>query len=257
LLDQGDLEYIAEVVKDCPTLYIDEYIRMLQRDRGKKISIGTLFNAFAKLDISRKKLEVLAKEADRQRHAAFVAEAARYKTEQLVFIDEVHSSSKTCVRTHGRSRRGDKVSVRGLFVRGKRYSSIGILHKSGMLGNYTVEGSIDSIELCSFATEHLLGLMMPFPAERSVLVLDNARIHKTEAFTSLIRAAGIRILYTPPYSPHFNPIEQAFAKIKRYLKRYGSIMKTLGYCGELMIDFAFRSVTASDCSEFMHDSGYH
>jgi len=53
--------------------------------------------------------------------------------------------------------------------------------------------------------------MNPFPDERSVLVLDNCRIHHNEALTDLVRAAGCLLLYLPAYSPDLNPIEESFS----------------------------------------------
>lgn len=72
--------------------------------------------------------------------------------------------------------------------------------------------------------------MQPFPAERSVLVLDNCRIHHNEAIAELVQTAGMLkyslletklniysgclILYLPAYSPDLNPIEESFSACK-------------------------------------------
>lgn len=78
----------------------------------------------------------------------------------------------------------------------------------------------------------------PYPAPRSVLVMDNARIHHAEAIEDLVQDYGLtlpysllslisyeqpgcRIEYLPPYSPDYNPIEQAFSVIKAHLRRNG------------------------------------
>ena len=53
--------------------------------------------------------------------------------------------------------------------------------------------------------------MNPFPDERSVLVLDNCRIHHNEALSELVHAAGCLLLYLPAYSPDLNPIEESFS----------------------------------------------
>jgi transposase len=79
--------------------------------------------------------------------------------------------------------------------------------------------------------------MNPYPAPRSVLLLDNARIHHSKEIHDLVGsfgsvfsplnivllmfATGCRIEYLPPYSPHYNPIEQVFSVIKSYLRRIG------------------------------------
>jgi transposase len=53
--------------------------------------------------------------------------------------------------------------------------------------------------------------MNPFPDERSVLVLDNCRIHHNEALTDFVHAAGCLLLYLPAYSPDLNPIKESFS----------------------------------------------
>jgi len=62
--------------------------------------------------------------------------------------------------------------------------------------------------------------MNAYPAEQSVLVLDNARIHHDEDLIEYIEAFGGRVEFLPPYSPDFNPIETCFSVIKSFLKRY-------------------------------------
>jgi transposase len=83
-----------------------------------------------------------------------------------------------------------------------------------------------------------LPLTTPFPGPKSVLLLDNARIHHSEEVTSLVHSygmyiqsssskanrnttSGCRIDYLPPYSPDYQPIELAFSAIKSHLRRCG------------------------------------
>jgi transposase len=61
--------------------------------------------------------------------------------------------------------------------------------------------------------------MNPFPGKNSVLVMDNARIHHNAEWISVIEELGGRVLFLPPYSPDFNPIELAFSTIKAWLRR--------------------------------------
>src|SRR5215469_6939733 len=61
--------------------------------------------------------------------------------------------------------------------------------------------------------------MSPYPGERSVLVMDNASIHHNEELVELIESGGAKVVFLPPYSPDFNPIEEAFSAIKAWLCR--------------------------------------
>ena len=61
--------------------------------------------------------------------------------------------------------------------------------------------------------------MNRFPGNNSVLVLDNARIHYDDWWISIVEDLGGRVEFLPPYSPDFNPIEQAFSWLKGWLKK--------------------------------------
>ena len=62
--------------------------------------------------------------------------------------------------------------------------------------------------------------MNSYPAKHSVLVMDNTRIHHNDDLVAAVEEIGGRVLYLPPYSPDFNPIETAFSALKSWLKRY-------------------------------------
>lgn len=62
--------------------------------------------------------------------------------------------------------------------------------------------------------------MHSYPHPKSVLVLDNARIHHDNGLLEYLDAFGVRVEFLPPYSPDLNPIETAFSVIKSFLQRY-------------------------------------
>ncbi len=68
--------------------------------------------------------------------------------------------------------------------------------------------------LCSYVTETLIPVLQP----GDIVVMDNLPAHKVAGVQDAIEAAGARLLYLPSYSPDFNPIEQAFAKLKALLR---------------------------------------
>jgi transposase len=67
--------------------------------------------------------------------------------------------------------------------------------------------------------------MNPYPGENSVLVIDNAKIHHDEEMIDLIERIGCRVLFLPPYSPDYNPIELAFSTIKAWFKKNRDFME--------------------------------
>ena len=67
--------------------------------------------------------------------------------------------------------------------------------------------------------------MTPYPGKHSVIVLDNARIHKNANWINMVHDAGGRVEFLPPYSPDLNPIELAFSTVKSWLKRHNDYVK--------------------------------
>jgi transposase len=68
--------------------------------------------------------------------------------------------------------------------------------------------------------------MNPYSYTRSVLILDNARIHHDDGLLRYLDAFGVRVEFLPPYSPDLNPIENAFSYIKSYLRKYNYFVKS-------------------------------
>lgn len=88
---------------------------------------------------------------------------------------------------------------------------------------------------------------------QEVVVMDNLASHKGEKVRELIEGGGWELLYLPPYSPDFNPIEEAFAKVKALLRKAGArtreaLVEALGA--------ALDAVTVRDARGFLEHCGY-
>lgn len=92
---------------------------------------------------------------------------------------------------------------------------LGALAHHGMIATFRKEGSIKRVDLETFLEQDLL----PQLDKGSVLVLDNARSHHGGKILELVEGAGCCVLYLPPYSPDFNPIELAWGWMKRFVRR--------------------------------------
>lgn len=101
-----------------------------------------------------------------------------------------------------------------------RYSILPALSLDGLLYSDVRAGSFDGDGFLEFL-DGLLEFMNPYPAPRSVLILDNCLIHHIDGVQERCDAAGVKLLYLPPYSPDFNPIELFFSAFKAYTRRCG------------------------------------
>ena len=86
-----------------------------------------------------------------------------------------------------------------------------------------------------------------------IVILDNLPAHKVSGAQAAIESAGASIMFLPPYSPNFNPIEQVFAKIKALLRKAAArTVDTL----EAAIASALDAVLPSECANYFTNSGY-
>lgn len=87
------------------------------------------------------------------------------------------------------------------------------------------KGSVNAEVLADFIRGNLDPQMWAFDGESptSVVVMDNCSLHHTE----LVKEARIVVIFLPPYSPDYNPIELVFAYIKAYLKHHDELLQAL------------------------------
>jgi len=97
--------------------------------------------------------------------------------------------------------------------------------------------------------------MSSFPHKRSVLILDNARIHHDDGLLEYLNAFGVRVEFLPPYSPDLNPIELAFSSIKSYLKRHQYFVESC-LDPKYPLFVACSRITSSLSSSFFNAAGY-
>ena len=89
----------------------------------------------------------------------------------------------------------------------------------------------------------------------TVVVFDNASIHHLETVVDLITASGALVRFLPPYSPDLNPIEEAFSKVKAYL-RENQVAFQCTKSPRLVVASAFQSVTTENCISYIKHAGY-
>src|SRR5207237_1618964 len=82
------------------------------------------------------------------------------------------------------------------------------------------QGSVNGEMFYDWIKYNILPYYQPYPLPRSIIIMDNASIHKNPSIRDLIKSAGYRLEYLPPYSPDFNPIERSFHDLKAYIKRH-------------------------------------
>ncbi len=133
--------------------------------------------------------------------------------------------------------------------RGKNTTLIASMTLSGMGEAVAFEGATDASTFEAYVERFLA----PTLKERQMVVMDNLSAHKGKRVKELIEERGCELLYLPPYSPDFNPIEEAFSKIKGVLRKAearsrAALVEVLGV--------AISAITARDVRGFFEHCGY-
>jgi hypothetical protein len=125
--------------------------------------------------------------------------------EHLVFIDETGASTKMA-RLRGRAKRGQRCRSSIPHGHWKTTTFTGALRLGGMTAPMVLDGPMTSVAFLAYV-EQMLVLSLQ---RGDVVIMDNLPAHRRPAIRVAIEAAGARLLYLPPYSPDFKPIENAF-----------------------------------------------
>jgi hypothetical protein len=213
---------------------------------------------------------------------------ANFIASQMIFIDESSKDDRTIYRHYGRAPSGRRATIQANFVRGDRFSIVAALSLDGYEAMQVVPGSVDgeafldfvvndvvsALHLCTFSTYAPLQMprMNPYPRDKSIIVLDNCSIHKTNALQEILEGNRHRLLFLPPYSPDFNPIEESFScgtsqcpyygvscsckpSVKAWIRRHWLRVREAEYPEIILMDAA-HAVTGQKARQWFAHSGY-
>jgi len=165
-----------------------------------------------------------------------------------VFVDESHAST-VMARLRGWGLRGQRVIGSVPHGHYKVQTMLAGIRLSGPVAPLVFDGAVNGDIYCAWVEQFLIPELHP----GDVVVADNLSSHKNAKAAALIQAAGCRVLFLPPYSPDFNPIEEMWSKVKAVLRDLEA--RTLPMLYEA-IKMALSQVTTTDCSGFFRHAGY-
>jgi transposase len=129
------------------------------------------------------------------------------------------------------------------------HTVVAALRVDGLTAPAVFDGPIDNPSFLAYVEQVLVPTLHP----GDVVVLDNLAMHKQPEVQAAIERVGARLRFLPPYSPDFNPIEQAFAKLKAFL-RAARPRSFEDVCA--LVAAALRLFTPTECRNFVRHSGY-
>jgi transposase len=195
-----------------------------------------------------KKTTVGAHERDETARADWRDRAATLPARKVVVLDE-SSTHLDMLRRYGRAPRGQRVYVKQRRNYGKNMSLLAGLRLDGMTEALVIEGAVTTPVFEAFVEYILLPTFHP----GDIVVLDNLSVHKSSRVETLLHQRGCQILFLPTYAPDFSPIEQAFSKIKQFLRTARA--QTADTLIQAIAD-ALSTITPDDAMGFFTDAGF-
>ena len=172
----------------------------------------------------------------------------RFDPGRLVFIDE------TWIKTNmaplrGWGPKGRRLRSYAPHGRWRTMTFLGALRADGLTAPYVFDGPINGTCFLAYVEQQLVPTLKP----GDIVVMDNLGSHKAKTVRNAINAAGARLWFLPPYSPDLNPIEQAFSKIKHWMRIAAkrTAEETWRYLGKLL-----DTITPEECTNYFKNAGY-
>jgi transposase len=167
---------------------------------------------------------------------------------RLVFVDETWASTNM-TPTRGRSPKGSRCIGHAPYGHWKTTTFLCGLRAVGLVAPLVIDGPINGALFRAWVEQMLVPALQP----GDMVVLDNVSSHKVAGIEQAIRAAGAQLLYLPPYSPDYNPIEQVFSKLKTLLRRAATrtVDGLWSAIGKLIVEFA-----PNECVQYIRHAGY-
>jgi transposase len=167
---------------------------------------------------------------------------------QYVFLDECGVTTDL-LRRYGRSPRGTRLHDHTPCSHWETQTVIAALRIDRLSAPAVFDGPIDAVSFRAYVEQ----VLVPTLQAGDVVVLDNLAVHKQPEVRLAIEAVGAQIRFLPPYSPDFNPIEQAFAKLKAFLRAarprtFDHVVALVGAALELFMP--------EECRNYIRHSGY-
>ena len=181
--------------------------------------------------------------------AAFVEAVQTEDFTCFKFVDET-STNLTYCRRYARAEGGQRAHQATPLPGGPNVTLVAALTPNGLQAAMTVSGAVNGDVFAAYLDQVLGPTLVP----GDVVVLDNLSVHKVAGLAEIVEARGARLLYLPPYSPDFNPIELAFNKLKTWLRTAQARTRE---ALEAVIQDASNWITERDAKNWFDHCGYH
>jgi transposase len=244
---------LATIVQENPGATLDQLADLWFQNVKRKISRSSLHRELKRLDYSFKKKRIRAPE---RLKPEVVEKTRRFKTamekldgRKLVFLDESGCQSNM-TRLNSWSKVGSPVECFESPYRQKNITVIGAIRGSGPVAMRSQDKPMTKMDFESFVQKDLA----PRLQRGDILVMDNLRSHYSLVARTALKKRGVSILFVPPYSPEFNPIELVWATMKSRIRKANARKRKRSF--RHLIAASWRSLAAMDLTSYVRSCGY-
>jgi transposase len=200
-----------------------------------------------------KKKSLIAREQQRPdvvlaREDFFAGQLKDVPLKDVVVLDESYATTQF-TRLRGRCPRDQRLVAPVPHGHWKTVTMLAAITIHGVLAAASIDAATDGEVFLCFIRDVLIPSLRP----GMVVVMDNLAAHKMAAVGRAIEAAGCRLVYLPPYSPDYSPIENIWSKVKQILRTLAA--RLIPELGEA-ITAAIAAITPSDCRGCFDACGY-
>jgi transposase len=210
--------YLRLLLAEEVDLTLEELCNRYENTFRIRVSIATMYNTLERLNITRKKKTFSdpKKSTDevKVKKEIYDKQLESVDVEKRFYLDET-GSCLNMSPLYGRSFQGERVYDKRPTHPGKRVNTVAILTKEGIKSQYSYMGSLNAKVFIFY----LATFVLPELINGQTLIMDNHPVHHAESVRDYLNQNKIKFLYIPPYSPDLNPIEEAFSKIKQFIKK--------------------------------------
>jgi transposase len=189
-----------------------------------------------------------ATERNEEKRSAFRERLRSVDPERLVFVDE-SSTNVALTPRYARAPKGERAYGKAPRNWGKNVTLISSITLEGMGPSMSIEGSSDTDSFWLYMRK----VLAPSLNRGQIVLMDNLSVHKSGWVRDLIEERGCELWLLPSYSPDFNPIEEAFSKVKALLRKAKA--RTLETLFALTAE-ALGAVSAGDARGYFEHCGY-
>ncbi|MEG3439117.1 IS630 family transposase [Pannus brasiliensis CCIBt3594] len=217
-LTQGQILSLGELIEENKDATLAELSELFRERTGIVLSVATVGRMAERLRMTREKKTLHPPEKETERvqklRQEYWDKIRDVDEEKLISLDEA-GSNLSMTRTHARSLKGTRAHGTRPLKKGRNVSTITAITKNKVLATANFLGAVTGIVFEAF----MLRQVLPKLWKGAVITIDNCKIHFSEEVNQAVEEKGAKLIYLPPYSPDFAPIENFWSKIKSILRK--------------------------------------